>query len=488
MRIASSNARRPVRLLFVVGLILFLIVSAAALYYRGASADDERSSWPHVVKVGSNCGLIDQSGRYAVNPQYAAINPPTRHGLYPVAQGDRWGVINASGGTVAEPRFDFAMVLPGDVEADEVHVVENGRWGLVGGNGIVIQPVSAAPLVFDDNGLAMIIRARAGSPVRGEGDIESVGIIDRTGRVRFSSPDWVAAASAGNGVFVVVERGYQRWRLVNDRGEPISANVYEMLAGFDDEGVAAFRQGGKWGFLNVTGEIVIQPRFDQAMPYDVSGLAAVKTDNRWGFINRNGEWAIPAQFQDAQPFGDNELTIVHVGDHRYGIVDRTGRFVLNPQFNQVGSLSGGRLIPVALDMGGANALRPQRWGFVNRSGAIVVEPQYAGFQLPLNEGELVAVKVGSPDGSGSSQNDSVRRARSWSPFSQGQWGFIDASGAMVIPATYEDAMPFDESGLAGVKLNGRWGFIDTNGRTVIRHQFDALHCYREPDPQVLTGG
>jgi hypothetical protein len=57
-----------------------------------------------------------------------------------------------------------------------------------------------------------------------------------------------------------------------------------------------------------------------------------------------------------------------------------------------------------------------------------------------------------------------------------RWGFIDQAGRMVIAPAYEDARPFDESGLAGVKQNGRWGFIDAQGRWVIQPQFDAIEC------------
>lgn len=48
----------------------------------------------------------------------------------------------------------------------------------------------------------------------------------------------------------------------------------------------------------------------------------------------------------------------------------------------------------------------------------------------------------------------------------GRWGFIDAGGRMVIPATFDRAAPFSE-GLASVRAGARRGFIDRTGAFVL---------------------
>ena len=42
----------------------------------------------------------------------------------------------------------------------------------------------------------------------------------------------------------------------------------------------------------------------------------------------------------------------------------------------------------------------------------------------------------------------------------GKWGFVDATGAMVIEPKYDDARSFN-IGLGGVCVEGKWGFITT---------------------------
>lgn len=54
---------------------------------------------------------------------------------------------------------------------------------------------------------------------------------------------------------------------------------------------------------------------------------------------------------------------------------------------------------------------------------------------------------------------------------EGQWGYIDATGRLVIPPQFERAWPFSGN-RALVQLEGRFGYIDRTGRLVIPAQFD----------------
>ncbi|HET6892084.1 MAG TPA: WG repeat-containing protein [Pyrinomonadaceae bacterium] len=58
------------------------------------------------------------------------------------------------------------------------------------------------------------------------------------------------------------------------------------------------------------------------------------------------------------------------------------------------------------------------------------------------------------------------------------WGFIDKTGAFVIPPKFESALGFSE-GLAAVLLDNKWGFINKNGILVIDHQFDWVAEFSE---------
>ena len=68
----------------------------------------------------------------------------------------------------------------------------------------------------------------------------------------------------------------------------------------------------------------------------------------------------------------------------------------------------------------------------------------------------------------------------------GKTGFINEHGKVVIPARYEDALPFSE-GLAAVKHEGRWGYIDRNGKEIIPYSYRTAESFHGGVAVVNTG-
>ena len=60
----------------------------------------------------------------------------------------------------------------------------------------------------------------------------------------------------------------------------------------------------------------------------------------------------------------------------------------------------------------------------------------------------------------------------------GQWGFCDKSGEIVIEPQYEDARSFANS-LAAVKYAGLWGYIDKENNMVIDARFSDAKSFSQ---------
>lgn len=88
-----------------------------------------------------------------------------------------------------------------------------------------------------------------------------------------------------------------------------------------------------------------------------------------------------------------------------------------------------------------------RWGFIDRTGAWVVPPRYDG------------VRRGGDGRFGIQQG--------------GLWGYIDSSGAVAIEPRYEDAGDFAD-GVAPVKLGGKWGYVTPTGGVETDFIFDEV--------------
>lgn len=64
-----------------------------------------------------------------------------------------------------------------------------------------------------------------------------------------------------------------------------------------------------------------------------------------------------------------------------------------------------------------------------------------------------------------------------------RWGYIDATGKVVIPPKFRSAGQFSE-GLAPVRLNGLYGFIDVSGDFVIQPIYDMAYPFEQGQAKV----
>ena len=59
-----------------------------------------------------------------------------------------------------------------------------------------------------------------------------------------------------------------------------------------------------------------------------------------------------------------------------------------------------------------------------------------------------------------------------------KYGFIDKTGKVVIPSTYDEVRNFSE-GLCEVMEDKKWGFIDKTGKVVVPLIYDEVGHFRE---------
>lgn len=208
-----------------------------------------------------------------------------------------------------------------------------------------------------------------------------------------------------------------------------------------------FELNGKAGFINAQGKVVIPPKFDVGWFAEedfVEGLSPAQAGENWGFINNKGDW------------------------------------VIQPKYWRVGFFSEG-LAAVRKHLRGYSF----NVAYIDKGGRELFElPDDVGDGGPFSEG-LAAVR----------KNGYV---------SVGKLGYVDLSGANVIPYQFASGGPFRE-GLAAVIFDGQCyieardgssrgtppsvpsatscggvpsfitercaeGFIDKTGKTVVRFQ------------------
>ncbi len=60
----------------------------------------------------------------------------------------------------------------------------------------------------------------------------------------------------------------------------------------------------------------------------------------------------------------------------------------------------------------------------------------------------------------------------------GKWGYIDTTGAVIIPIKYESADAFSE-GFAAVELKGKKALIDKTGKVLTEFKYDYIYPFTE---------
>lgn len=257
----------------------------------------------------------------------------------------------------------------------------------------------------------------------------------------------------------------------------------------------------------------------------VNGLLAVQilTGNvaaprRWGYVDRTGKWRIAPQFLAASDFS-NALGCIQVVPPNSsppvdddeaetpppptrGYVNAAGKLVIAPKFHLAAPFSEqlaffGIRQPAA-EPRNQDAPEPDVIvSAIDTAGKTKFSLSTPMYSLPepfRNQRSLLPGSTSYIDTTGSIaiNGNAFDRASSFAEGlacvrvrATGKYGFIDATGKMIIPAAFDGAMSFSQ-GLAPVQWKQKWGFIDKSGRMVIAPRFLAARPFSDGLAAVIT--
>jgi hypothetical protein len=149
-----------------------------------------------------------------------------------------------------------------------------------------------------------------------------------------------------------------------------------------------------------------------------------------------------------------------------------------------------RLISPAFSDGLAAVVLPVgRWAYIDETGRFKFAPEFRHAN-PFDRGVATAL-FGSKwvllrkDGSMKQLDPSIAAVREFSAgfaaFTtvDGKHGYIDRTGAIVIPPSFDFAQPFCSDGTAVVRTGSGWGLVDRRGKFIVPPDYDDLHCFSE---------
>jgi len=236
------------------------------------------------------------------------------------------------------------------------------------------------------------------------------------------------------------------------------------------------RQGiQKHGYMDSKGRVVIESRFAWTEPF-AEGLAAVQVGSldtgKFGYIDEGGKLVIPAQFEKAEEFSEG-LAAVQVSPPEASVGGERPQSL----WGYVDKKGKMRIKPAFVAAGqfskgrAAVMLPRKRWtgcGFIDKTGAFVVPAKYFGTYRYRNGLARVIVS-------------------GWLGSAGARHGFIDRAGKEVIKPRFGYSEDFSE-GLAAVRVDEKWGYIDKTGKLVIAAKYGRAHSFSEGLAAVRVGG
>lgn len=226
------------------------------------------------------------------------------------------------------------------------------------------------------------------------------------------------------------------------------------------------KSNGKWGYVNVYGKTAIPCTYSFVGPFSPDGLALITETEGGNFlIDTTGRSKvadpIERKIEFCYPLIYNKMVVKYDGKYHYCDKDFS---LLFGGYDYAGSFSSG-VAPV---------LQNGVWSLIDEKGNPVPNTEFEDIKMDdkgiafrnnvafaKRNGKYILIDpTGKQVGTGEWDDaDAFNSAQPAAVKSGSLWGFVNASGEIVLDYQYENAKSFAND-LAAVTQNGRWGYID----------------------------
>lgn len=233
----------------------------------------------------------------------------------------------------------------------------------------------------------------------------------------------------------------------------------------------------KWGYVASNGDVVVEPKYDRCYEFSAEGLAPVydAKEKQFYFLTKTGD-KIATEIKDfklmdrmgfaLEGFGDGLIPIKH--NDKWGFLGKDGKVAIPAKYDDVTGFGSGHAV----------ATLGKKIFIINTSGqetpvesGVLEVRKFSDNLAPFRAADK---KFGFMDASGKivikAQFESVgyfRDGIAWAKTTDGTVGYIGTDGEWLIKPQFNTAGNFDsESGLARVKTGSEWGYINKEGKVI----------------------
>lgn len=238
-----------------------------------------------------------------------------------------------------------------------------------------------------------------------------------------------------------------QWGYLDTFGRINSTLQYDYAEDYSNDR-ALIRKDGKWGMLDEEGNEVLKPAYDNFnfLPNSNQKLFFI-AQNRvlHGAIDSNANVIVPVKYTKIRNYHEDRVAVKNIAG-RWGFVNRTGQEVVKAKYRVAYDFSEG--LAVVFDK--------SRWGAINAFGGIVIPPQY--------------LRMGS-----------FKEGKAWVHLKKGKKGYIDKNGNLLFAKHFSKLTNF-KNGIARVYVRKKgWGLINTKGEYILKPKkaYDKIEPFNE---------
>ena len=404
-----------------------------------------------VMKDGK-WGVMNASGKLVLPTEYEFVHGDAYEGFFDgllrIMQKGKYGFADMDGNVVIPLEYDWVS----DFTNGYAGVNKDKKYGIIDTTGSVVVPLNYDALQVLPNGLAAVEKDKKSGVINMS---EKIVVPLEHERLSILKYDHIynieLIAFYKDGLYAIADLA----------GNLLSGYEYEYIDFFSDGYAVVRKEGGKWGYIDPTGNEVISAEYDWAFSFH-NGLASVRKDDKNLFIDKTGKLA----FENGGLGFDKSYNVTGISDEhgKWGALDRNGNIIIPMQYYYLSINGEDGLIWVAeeTDSGWAT-------GWFDVFGNVVVP---------------VEARQEGPFGSGAAEGFiSIFNTDTLS------WGYADYKGNIVINLKYADAVGNFNSGLAPVQhQNGLWGYINSSGEMIVPYSYDEAQEFRNGYAWVKKDG
>lgn len=299
-------------------------------------------------------------------------------------------------------------------------------------------------------------------------------------------------------IIIVAEKRQIRSDKIDEISNLIAFTFKLDFNSYDDVGVfsnnyCAIKRKEKWGFVDRFGKVRVSSKYKEVGSYTKSELTPVidSVDNVY-FIDKTGA-KIMASTESYLRFGliADDIFAAQRPDGKYVYLDLDFN-VLHGEYDYATTMN---YDVAAVQIGGA-------WKIIDKSGAELSATAYTDvirdekdivyrnerLFVSLGDGYIMIDSAGNRIGTQVYEDAKLFSDTTYAAVKiNGEWCFVDGSGALKSDKKYEDARSF-MNGMAAVQVSGKWGFVDENEELKIAAEYDGAKDFNEKGSCFVKNG